>query len=87
MGYNERYPGTKEDVGRRAIWTVEACKLIHPSIHIFLVLITLLLYVLAARSKANTVMSREMARRYGDKGIVSMSLNPGISLLHTLTSV
>ncbi|EIM79661.1 NAD-P-binding protein [Stereum hirsutum FP-91666 SS1] len=26
---------------------------------------------------ANTVMSREMARRYGDKGIVSMSLNPG----------
>ena len=27
--------------------------------------------------KANVVLAREFARRYGDKGIVSVSLNPG----------
>lgn len=32
LGCDERHPGTKEDVGRRAIWAVEACKLIHPAI-------------------------------------------------------
>lgn len=87
LGRTERYPGTKEDVGRRAIWAVQACKLIHSFIHIFLVLITLLLCVFAARLKANTVMSREMARRYGDRGIVSMSLNPGTSVPRTPTPV